>query len=508
MTHRSTARRWFGAAALAIIAALSASDTLAGGTLRIAREQDSTSLDPALTILNSDIWVMQNMNCLLVKVNDAGNDIVPDCAESWSISPDGLTYTFTLREGLKFSDGSPLKASDVKFSLERVRDKPDSIWGGMFSLIKGIETPDDRTVAIALSEPSTPFLAQLAIYAAAILPEAAVNEKGDTFGTSPVGAGAFRFVSWEPGNVIKLEKNEHYYDPSKPQLDAVEWYYIPNDNTRILKLQAGELDAILFVPFNRIADLQQDANLRVHLDPSSRMDHLLVNHLHAPLDNKNVRKALNMAMDQQAIVDVATSGFGTPANSFIPAGAMFYNADNPHYAYDPEGAKAMLAAEGVTDLSLKLLIASGDAVHEQIAVLIKDQLAKVGVDVQIEKQEPGQAWESTVAGDYDISINYWTNDIIDPDQKASFCVAWDEANQSYYTNYKNQAVSDLVLAGRVELDAEKRRAIYHQIQQIAKDDVHWIDLYYSPFRNASRANVSGLLQNPMGKFTLEDVSIE
>jgi peptide/nickel transport system substrate-binding protein len=187
---------------------------------------------------------------------------------------------------------------------------------------------------------------------------------------------------------------------------------------------------------------------------------------------------------------------------------MFYNPDNQNYAYDPDKAKAALEAAGVSGLSLKLLIASGDAVHEQIAVLLKDQLAKVGVDVQIEKQEPGQAWESTVAGDYDISINYWTNDIIDPDQKASFCVHWDPDNQSYYTNYKSQEVSDLVLAGRVELDPAKRRDIYYKIQQVAKDDVHWIDLYYSPFRNASRANVKNLLQNPMGKFTLEDVVIE
>ncbi len=501
-------RRFAGALALATLAMLVAADSDAGGTLRIAREQDSTSLDPVLTILNSDIWVMQNMNCLLVKVNDAGNDIVPDCAESWTISPDGLTYTFTLREGLKFNDGSPLKASDVKFSLERVRDRPDSVWSGMFALVAGIETPNDRTVAITLAEASTPFLAQLAIYAAAILPETAVTEMGDEFGSHPVGAGAFRFVSWEPGNVIKLEKNQHYYDPSKPSLDAVEWYYIPNDNTRILKLQAGELDAILFVPFNRIADLQQDPSLQVHLDPSTRMDHLLVNHLHAPLDNKTVRKAINMAIDQKAIIDVATSGYGTPANSFLPAGAMFYSPDNPNYAYDPEAAKAMLDAEGVTGLSLKLLIASGDVVHEQSAVLMKDQLAKVGVDVQIEKQEPGQAWESTVAGDYDVSINYWTNDIIDPDQKSSFCVKWDPDNQSYYTNYKNQEVSDLVDAGRTELDPDRRRDIYYKIQALAKDDVHWIDLYYSPYRNASRANVKNLLQNPMGKFTLEDVTIE
>jgi peptide/nickel transport system substrate-binding protein len=268
------------------------------------------------------------------------------------------------------------------------------------------------------------------------------------------------------------------------------------------------VDAIVFIPFNRMNELSGNPDLQVHLDPSTREDHILINHAHKPLDDVRVRQALYHALDRQAIVDAVTFGHGKVANSFVPAGAMFYNPDNPDYPHDPEKAKALLKEAGAEGLQLTFLLAAGDSVQDQIGVIVKDQLSKVGVDVQIEKQEEGQQWETTVAGEYDISVNYWTNDIIDPDQKATFSVYGDDENRSYYTGYKNPEVSKLIEQGRVELDRTKREEIYRRIQEIAKRDAHWIDLYYSPFRNASRKNVQNFFQNPMGRFFLEDTSIQ
>ena len=240
---------WLASALLvAALAVTAASSALAGGTLKIGRQQDSTTLDPIFTIQNADIWVMNNMNSLLVRVNREATGVEPDLAESWDISEDGLTYTFHLREGLKFGDGSPLKASDVKFSLERLRDVEGSIMGGMFSVIAGIETPDDRTVAVTLNQQSAPAMAGFAMFSAAVLPEAAVSAAGEEFGNNPVGAGAFMLDEWRRGEYLRLVKNPNYWEADRVQLDAIEWIYIPNDNTRILKLQAGEVDAIIFVP--------------------------------------------------------------------------------------------------------------------------------------------------------------------------------------------------------------------------------------------------------------------
>lgn len=480
----------------------------ADGTLKIGRDQDSVHMDPVLVSQNADVWVLNNIHALLVRNNRDATEIVPDLAESWSISDDGLNYTFTLRDGLKFNDGSALKSSDAKFSIERLRDDEASVFGAMFTVIADIQVPDDRTIVFTLKEPTTPFLSFLALFAAAILPENEVVNDYDAFLKTSTGAGAFRMTEWSRGDKIVLEKNEHYWEEGLPVLDKVEWHYVPNDNTRMLKLQAGELDAMIFVPFNRIEELNRNNDIDVHLDASSRMDHILINHSREPLGDLRVRKALNLAIDIDSIVKAVTFGFGVPANSYIPAGGMFHNKDNPRYEFDPEEARKLLDDAGVTSLELDFVVQAGDANFEQIGVLVQDQLGKVGVTVNVIKQESGQAWETIVDGDYDLNTNYWTNDIIDPDQKTGFVLNGDDQDAlSYYTRYNSPAVNELIVQGRTELDTEKRRAIYKEIQETAKHDVHWIDLYYSPFRNASWKHVENLFQNPMGRFMLEDTSI-
>ena len=504
MSIGSVMKRLFAVVALIASFALASEAALADGVLKIGRNEDSTTFDPIKTIQNVDIWVMNNMHALLVRSRD-GATLEPDLAESWEISDGGLTYTFRLRDA-KFSDGSQVTTGDVVFSLTRLRDDPESVQSAMYKIMEEVTAPDDQTVVIKLTEPSTPFLATLAMFSAAIVPEKAVKELGDEYGVRPVGAGAFRMAEWRRGEVVKIERNPYYWEEGLPKLDGVEWYNIADDNTRILKVQAGELDAAIFIPFNRIPDLEDDANINVHLDPSTREDHLLLNHDNKWLANKKVRQALNMAIDVKSIVDVVTFGYGKPANSYIPAGALYYNANNPNYAYDPDKAKAILGAEGATGITLTNVVAAGDKVEEQIAIMLKDQLGKVGVNVDIRKVDPGQIWDMFVSGDYDVSVAYWTNDIIDPDQKSTFSVGMDE-NLNYYTRYKSQKVADLVAQGRVELDAEKRRDIYYEVQKIAKDDVHWIDLYYAPYRNISRSYVKNFLQNPLGRFMLEETTM-
>ena len=491
-------------AAVALAMAVGAATAYAqDNTLRIGRDQDSNTLDPIFTIENADIWVLNNMNAKLVEVSEDMTGVAPDLAKSWEISDDKTTYTFHLREGLKFSDGSALTASDVEFSLERLRDEPESVLRSMFQVITDVKAPDDHTVVLELEHPSAPLMSALAVFSASILPEEVVTERGEDFGSNPVGAGAFRFVEWERGNRIVLERNPHYYKEGQPKLDGVQWLVEANDNTRILKLKAGEIDAAIFIPFSRVEELQADPNIQVHLDPSSREDHVLINHEHPPLDDVRVRRALYHAIDRQAIIDAVLFGHGTVATSFVPEGQMFHNPDMPTYDHDPEKARQLLDEAGVEDLTLDIIVAAGNETQQQTAVLLQGMLRDVGIDLNIVKQEPGQTWDPIVRGEYDLSLNYWTNDIIDPDQKATFSVYGRNDAKSYYTRYLNPEVADLVEKGRTVLDPEKRREIYYEIQEKAKRDAHWIDLYYSPFRNASRTYVENFHQTPMGRFTLE-----
>ena len=199
------------AATIAVVLVATMHAAQAAGVLRIGTNQDSTTFDPIKTIQNADIWVLNNMNALLVRANRQANEIIPDLAETWDISDDGLEYTFHLREA-KFSDGSPVTAQDAVFSLTRLRDDPESVQSAMYQIMADISAPDERTVVIRLSEPSAPFLATLAMFSASILPEQAVTERGADFSANPVGAGAFQLSEWRRGELVELARNEHYWE--------------------------------------------------------------------------------------------------------------------------------------------------------------------------------------------------------------------------------------------------------------------------------------------------------
>ncbi|GAB7212349.1 ABC transporter substrate-binding protein [Dickeya oryzae] len=475
----------------------------AAGVLTIGRREDSTTFDPIKSAQNADNWVFSNVFDPLVRVDKTGTKLEPGVAESWTISPDGKVYTFKIRD-TKFSDGTPLSASDAAFSLLRIRDDAGSLWRDSYSIIDKAEAPDARTLVVTLKSPSAPFLSQLALPNASVISEKALKDEGaETFAEKPVGTGAFSVKEWVRGEKIVLVKNPNFWQAKNVSLDEVDWLTIPDDNTRMLKVQAGELDAALMVPFSRIASLQKDNNLKVELDPSTREDHLLINHSHGVLGKVEVRQALDFAIDKEAIVKTVTFGYGQVANSYIPAGALYHYSDNLRRAYDPEKAKQMLKAAGASNLTLNYLVNAGDEVDEQIAILLQQQLAKAGVKVDLQKVDPSQSWNMLIAGDYDISVMYWTNDILDPDQKTTFVLGHD-TNMNYMTRYNNDKVKSLVAAARVEMDPKKREQMYIELQKMAKADVNWIDLYYSSYRNVTRKNIDGFYQNPLGRFFLED----
>lgn len=477
----------------------------AAGVLTIGRREDSSTFDPINTAQNIDFWVFMNVYDVLVRVDKSGAKLVPGLAESWEISEDGLTYTLKLRDA-KFSDGSPITSEDAKFSLERVRDSELSLWSDSYQIITAMDTPDPSTLVITLSEQSAPFLSTLAMPATSVISKAGFEAMGqEAYAENPVASGAFTVAEWLRGDRVILAKNPEFWQADDVSLDGVEWISMPDDNTRMLSVQAGELDAAIFVPFSRVAELQEDPDLTVHIEPSTREDHLLINHEHAPLDNVHVRAALDYAIDKQSIVDAVTFGQGTVANSYIPAGALYHSDENGARAFDLEKAKAEMAAAGVEDVTLDYLVNAGNEVDEQVAVLIQQQLSEIGVTVNLVKMDPSQTWDMLVDGDYDLSMMYWTNDILDPDQKTTFVVGHD-VNMNYMTRYQNDEVKQLVADARLELDPVKREAMYFKIQELAKADAHWIDLFYSPFINVSGKGVEGFDQNPLGRFFLEGTS--
>ncbi|AJC83636.1 oligopeptide ABC transporter substrate-binding protein (plasmid) [Rhizobium etli bv. phaseoli str. IE4803] len=497
--------RWksIGLAALLAGLTLSTSYADAAGVLTIGRREDSTTFDPIKTAQNIDNWVFSNVYDVLIRVDKTGTKLEPGLAESWTASDDGLTYTFKIRD-TKFSDGSPLTAEDAAYSLLRIRDDPASLWSDSYKVIDTAVATDAHTLTIKLKNPSAPFLSTLALPNASVISKKGMESLGaDAYGEKPIASGAFVIEEWRRGDRVILKRNPNFWQADRVKLDGVEWISVPDDNTRMLNVQAGELDAAIFVPFSRVEELKKDPNLNVAIDASTREDHLLINHAHGALAKKEVRQALDLAIDKKAIVDTVTFGQGTVANSYIPKGALYYYADNLQRPYDPAKAKELLAAAGASDLTLNYLVRAGDEVDEQTAVLVQQQLQKAGITANLQKVDPSQEWDMLVAGEYDISVNYWTNDILDPDQKTTFVLGHD-SNNNYLTNYKNGAVKELVAKARLELDPKKREAMYVDLQKMSKDDVNWIDLYYSPYINVTRKNIENFYQNPLGRFFLED----
>ncbi len=475
----------------------------AAGTLTIGRREDGTTFDPIASAQNVDFWVFSNVFEVLVRVDNEGQNLLPGLAESWEVSEDGLTYTFHLRNA-KFSDGTPVTSEDAVYSLTRIRDSELSLWQDSYAVIKDLATPDARTLVVTLNGPSAPFLSTLAMPGASIVSKAAMEAMGEeAFAEKPVGSGAFQVEEWRRGDRVILTKNPHYWDAANVSLDGVEWVSIPDDNTRMLAVQSGEIDAAIYVPFARVAELQASPDLTVIINPSTREDHLLLNHEHAPLDDVRVRQAIDFAIDKQAIVDTVTFGIGEVANSYIPRGALYHSEENGARPFDPEAARALLAEAGAEGITLDYVVDAGDSTSEQVAILLQQQLQNVGVSVNLQKVDPSQTWNMLLDGEFDMSMNYWTNDILDPDQKTSFVLGHD-VNMNYMTRYQNQEVADLVAAARLEMDPAAREGMYAEIQSLAKADAHWIDLYYSPFISVTQKGVENFGQNPLGRFYLEE----
>lgn len=475
----------------------------AQGVLTIGRREDSTTFDPIKSAQNVDNWVFSNVFDVLVRVDKTGTKLEPGLAQSWTVSEDGLTYTFIMR-GAKFSDGSPITANDAAYTLLRIRDNEGSLWSDSYKVIDTAEAKDDKTLVVKLKTPSVPFLSTLALPNVSVISQKAMEELGeDTFAEKPVASGAFVVKEWRRGDRVILEKNPNFWQADRVKLDGVEWISVPDDNTRMLNVQAGQLDTAIFVPFSRVEELKKDPNLHVEINTSTREDHLLINHEHGALAKKEVRQAIDMAIDKKAIVDTVTFNLGEIAYSYIPKGSLYHYAGNLQRPYDPEKAKQMLADAGASALSLNYVVNAGNETDEQIAVLLQQQLQKAGVSVNLQKVDPSQSWDMLIAGDYDISVMYWTNDILDPDQKTTFVLGHD-TNMNYMTRYRNDKVKDLVTAARLEQDPKQREAMYVDLQKMAKDDVNWIDLYYSPYINVTRKNIENFYQNPLGRFFLED----
>ncbi len=478
-----------------------------GGDLTIVRAGDSVSMDNTMVFSNASIWVFQQMLESLYEVTPDGKDVQPLLAESHTLSADKLTWTFKLKQGVTFSNGSPMTSADVKFSLDKARATKGG-WEFLDVAIDTVDAPDPATVVIKTKYPWAPLLADLANFSNAILPKDYAGKTNEEFYKAPIGTGPFVWDHWTKGSDLKLNKNPKYWDTGKPSLDSVTWRVVPDDNSRNVQIQGGQAQVNENPPFSSVEQLKGQPGVKVTLFPSTRTDYVMMNHLKKPYDDVHVRRAISYAIDRAALVKSLLFGNGTVANSFLMPNVPFYDKDTPGISYDMAKAKEEMAKSSVPGgFTTTFLASSGDNTDQAIAQVLQSTLKELGITVKIQSVDPSANHDLQQQQKYEISHSYWTMDIADPDELVTFAVDPEAGAHSFYTGYDNaQVIADTKLAEK-SFDDATRQKLYSNIQKQSAEDAFMAFLYYSPFSYSYSSKVNGFEVYPTGNYHLEDVTL-
>jgi len=503
-------------------------DPVRGGTLRFARNADCEFLDPVLNNSNMDIWVSTNINNGLLLPTDDARHVRPGLATSYAVSEGGKRMTLKLRPGIKFADGSPVTTDDVIWSLDRASNQNNGEFAFLLASIDKVSAPAPDTIQIDLKHPDPTLPSALATFNAAIMPhklfEAASgkndDEKAHSFAEHPVGAGPFVVTSWQRGSKMVLKRNPYYWEDGAdgkklPYVDEVDMTIVPDDATRILQLQGGQVDVAEFIPYARVKELQSDPNLTMDLFPSTKITYLQLNAKPKlndgtpnPLSNQLVRQALNYAINKQALIQITTHGLGTPMGSLIPSTTPLYYSAGPAYPYDIAKAKALLKQAGyASGFPINVMIQSGAADDTSNVSAIQQMWAQLGVKVSIQQHDAATMDDLFHKFDYQIRTAYWTNDIADPSEITGYC-AWYPQNESEYSGWDDKTIDQLFEQSETEQDPAKRATEYKELQTRYVDDAPIFFMYETPFAAATRKQVKGFFQLPLGNDVFDVAYIE
>ena len=457
------------------------------GVLIVGQIAEPKALDPAAVTAVNDFRILMNVYDGLVRYRDGTLEVEPALASDWEISEDGTEYTFTLREGVQFHDGSDFNAEAVKFNFERMlnEDHPYHDTGPFplaffFSAIETVDAVDDLTVKFTLNAPYAPFLSNLAYPTGLIVSPAAVARHGAEFGRNPSGTGAFTFAEWRSNEAVVVEANPDYWD-GVPELEAVVFRPITDANTRTAEMLAGGIDLMVEVPPVALSEFQGDS-YTVHEQAGPHVWFLILNAKEGPFADKRVRQAANYAVNKTALVEEVLEGTAeVAAGPTPPAFAWAYNEELEPYPYDPDRARELIAEAGAEGAELTFFVTEGGSgMLDPVAMgtAIQADLEAVGFDVSIETYE----WNTFLGevnpgleGKADMAEMAWMTN--DPDTLPFLALrteAWPDAGGFNSGYYSNPEVDELLEAARVETDQEERARLYREMQTIVQEDAPWV----------------------------------
>lgn len=461
-----------------------------GGILIQPLIGEPTTLNPAITTGTPELYTACKIFQGLTRL-DKDFQPVPGLAQSWEVNDDSTEFIFHLHEGVSWHDGEPFTSEDVAWSLSEVSDQYGPRVEAPFDNIEEIETPDDYTVIIRLSEPYGPFLTLLTCADSAILPRHIYGDGQDILShprntTDLVGTGPFRFVSWTTGSHITLERNENYWKEGLPYLDEIILQFMPDAATRANALEAGEIDMSgqLGLDYNSFLRLRELPGFESHLDANTPADVLFFfNTRREPFDDPAVRRAIAKAIDREAINERAFFGLGTPGKSAITSKLIYHNEDVDYmamYPFDPEAAAAELEAAGVTaDANgrrgeMSLALEAGREGLQPAADIIRANFAEVGIDLTVETLERTSLLEKVFTQhDFDLFMTGYTTlgEVALGVQRVYHCDAVGTVPYQNVSGYCNEEVDRLLDEGRSTVDPAERMGPYHEFQEIIAEEL-------------------------------------
>jgi peptide/nickel transport system substrate-binding protein len=468
-----------GLTIVASFGVLSAGAPTSGGTLTIAVPDEPPGLDPTTSPAAAIARIVYN-NLLegLVKLNMQG-EVVRALAEWYSVSTDGTVYTFTLRPGVKFHNGRPLTAGDVKFTLERDLDpKTGHPHRAYYEDIQDIKLVDERTFHIALRKPSAMFVFNLARANSAII----AKEEVERLKSHPIGTGPFQISAWVRGDHITLTKFKDYYEPGVPSLDKVAFRFIQDPSAQMAALRAGDVDVIgaAMSPESAV-ELKGDGRFRVIEGLTTTDVIVAMNNSKPPFSDIRVRKAITYAINREEVIKGSVFGMAKPIGSHMDPLNPYYVDLSHLYEYSPQKAMQLLAEAGYPQgFEFVLRLAEPYLGYRRAGEIIASQLAKVGLKANIEILEWGQ-WLARIyrQADYDMTVMGHA----EPFDIGIY------ADPQYYFRYDNPKLRELIAEADASLDDAERRSGYEQVQRIIADDAVNVFLYNGPYLVGMRNTV-------------------
>ena len=483
-------------APLLAVPAMAAKDVLV-----VAKAEDPPTADPGVEVSNNGFTLIFAAYEQLVKYDGGTTNIVPELTDSWTVDDKSTVWTFKLKPGHAFDDGSPVDAAAVKFTFDRLKKLGEGP-NDSFPTLKDVEVVDPLTVRFVLSAPFAPFLSTLAGSGSSIVnPKVMEHAKGDDnargwLAEHSAGSGAYRIASWERNQQIVMDANPHY--TGKPALRQVIFKIVREMASRRLQLENGDADLIEQVPVDQADAMKANPAVAIESNPSLYVVYIYLNDKKPPLNDPRVRQALSYAVDYKGIVDGIMQGQAEQMRGAVPDGLWGHDPNGFQFTYDPEKAKKMLADAGQSKLHLTYTFSQADPTWEPVGLALQASFADIGVTLDLKNVADTTKRELVAKGDYDLGTGAWTPDYADP---FIFMNLWYDptkmgapGNRAFYENPK---VTALINEAASIVDQKKREQLYIDAQKIATQDAPYLLLFQKNDIFARRASVKGYVYNPM-----------